>query len=152
MNKIKRKGEVMIFLGGTIGSNNWRTEIAIPALIERGISEEDIFNPVVEHWDKAAQEKEDEVKRIARFLFYVLASPDPHGHTSNVSGYSLVEATMHLYDDAHRTILVFDTTGMPRHTAKALTKAISDLRKRFPTAPIFDNYTDAFDYLVEKLA
>jgi uncharacterized phage-like protein YoqJ len=141
----------MIFLGGTIGANNWRTEIVIPALIERGVPAETLFNPVVEHWDRQAQEREDEVKHTADYLFYVLASPDPHGQTSNVSAYSLVEATMHLYDASERTIVVLDTTGMPRHTTKAMTKAINDLRKRFPNAPIFDDYASAIEYLVQKL-
>src|SRR5579883_1293934 len=130
----------MIFLGGTVGANNWRSEIVIPALTKRGISAETLFNPVVQHWDRQAQEREDEVKRTADYLFYVLASPDPHGQTSNVSAYSLVEATMHLYDSLERTIVVFDATGMPEHTAKAMAKAIEDLHRRFPSAAIFDNY------------
>src|SRR2546423_14768504 len=104
----------MIFLGGTVGANNWRTEIVIPSLIERGVPAEILFNPVVEHWDKQAQEREDDAKRVADCLLYVLASPDPHGHTSNVSAYSLVEATMHLYDALDRTVVVLDTTGMPK--------------------------------------
>jgi hypothetical protein len=141
----------MIFLGGTVGANNWRTEIVIPSLIERGVPAETLFNPVVEHWDKQAQEREDEAKRVADYLLYVLASPDPHGHTSNVSAYSLVEATMHLYDALDRTVVVLDTAGMPRHTAKAMTKAVSDLRKRFPDAPIFDDYKHAIEYLALKL-
>lgn len=141
----------MIFLGGTVGANNWRTEIVIPSLIERGIPAKTLFNPVVEHWDKQAQEREDEAKRVADYLFYVLASPDPYGHTSNVSAYSLVEVTMHLYDELERTVVVLDTAGMPKHTAKAMAKAISDLRKRFPGASIFDDYKSAIDYLTLKL-
>lgn len=141
----------MIFLGGTIGANTWRTDIVIPALIARGIAEADLFNPVVEHWNEQAMKNEDAAKRTADYLLYVLASPDPHGSTANVSAYSIVEATMNLYDAAERTVVVLDTTGMAKHTMKAMTKAISDLRKRFPAAPIYDNYNDAIEYLVRKL-
>lgn len=142
----------MIFLGGTVGSNNWRTEIVIPALLERGIPETILFNPVVEHWGPKEQENEDEVKRSARYLLYVLASPDPQGSTANISAYSLVEATMHLYDAPERTLVLLDTTGMPKHTAKAMTKAVKDLRQRFPAAPIFDDYEDVIDFLVLNLS
>jgi hypothetical protein len=142
----------MIFLGGTVGANNWRTKIVIPALIERGISKEALFDPVVEHWDKAAQTREDEAKRTADYVLFVLASPNPHSDTSNVSAYSLVEATMGLYDAPDRTVVILDTTGMPKHTAKAMRKAYNDLRRRFPEAALFDKYEDAIDYLVVKQA
>ena len=141
----------MIFLGGTIGANTWRTDIIIPALIARGVAEDALFNPVVEHWNKQAMENEDAAKHTADYLLYVLASPDPHGHTANVSAYSIVEATMHLYDAPERTVVDYDTMGMAKHTTKAMTKAMSDLRQRFPNAPIFDNYDDAIEYLASKL-
>lgn len=142
----------MIFLGGTTGANNWRTEIVIPALLKRGIPEEALFNPVVEHWDKAAQIREDEVKRTADIVLFVLASPDPRSDTANVSAYSLVEATMGLYDAPDRTVVVVDTTGMPKHTTKAMRKAYDDWRERFPNGALFDKYEDAIDYLVAKWA
>lgn len=141
----------MIFLGGTVGGNKWRTEIVIPALLERGIPESMLFNPVAEHWGRQEQEREDKVKRTAKYLLYVLASPDPHGSTANISAYSLVEAIMHLYDAPDRTLVMLDTTGMAKHTAKAMTKAVSDLRARFPAAPIFYSYEDAINYLVTKM-
>jgi hypothetical protein len=46
---------------------------------------------------------------------------------------------------------VLDTSGMPSHTAKAMTKAIDDLRKRFPSASIFEDYISAVEYLEQKL-
>lgn len=142
----------MIFLGGTIGANNWRTEIVIPAFIERGISEDELFNPVFEHWGPKEHAIEDEAKRTANYLFYVLASPNPLGSTTNVSAYSLVEATMGLYDEPERIVVVVDTTGMPKHTEKAMKKAMRDLRMRFPDGPIFDNYEEAVEYVVLKMS
>lgn len=43
-----------VFLGGTYKNSNWRDEL-IPMLEEHGV---DYFNPVVENWDKYAQELE----------------------------------------------------------------------------------------------
>lgn len=140
----------MIFLGGTVGANDWREKIVIPALLERGVPAEVLFNPVVEHWDDAARQREDEVKATA-IMLYVIASPDPVGGTANVSSYSLVEAVMSLYDAPSRTIVVFATAGMVRHTAKAINKAAQDLRQRFPGAPIFMEYDAAIEWLAEKV-
>jgi Nucleoside 2-deoxyribosyltransferase like len=142
-----------IFLGGTCGSNNWREEIVIPRLLELGVSPESIFNPVVKHWDAEAQAREDEAKRTAAIQLYVIASPDPTTQTANVSAYSLVELTMGLYDNPGSIVAMFDTTGMPKHTAKAISKASQDLQTRFPNAPIYtNNYDSACQWIADELA
>lgn len=141
-----------IFLGGTCGDNHWRENIVIPGLLERGIASEQMFNPVVEHWDEAAQQREDQAKAHAAYQLYVIASPDPSApDVANVSAYSLVEATMSLYDASQRTVVLVDTTGMDRHTAKAITKAAMDWRKRFPAAPIFIEYPVLIEWLANEL-
>lgn len=140
-----------VFLGGTCGDNNWREQTVIPALLARGVPEQAVFNPVVEHWDAAAQAREDECKRTAAYMLYVIASPDPTTQTANVSAYSLVELVMSLYDAPGRTVAVFDTTGMAKHTAKAINKSAQDLRARFPGLPVFTAYEDAVEWLAERL-
>jgi len=140
-----------VFLGGTVGANRWRETIVIPGLLARGVAADILFNPVVTHWTQQAQQHEDTVKRAVRYLLYVIASPDPAGGTANVSAYSLVELTMSLYDSPNRAIGLFDTTGMPRHTAKAIRKSAQDLHGRFPEAPIFTDYETMMDWLAEHL-
>lgn len=125
----------MIFLGGTVGVNDWRKERAIPLLEQIGVPREAIFDPVVEDWDEAAQANEDRVKREATVLLYYIASPSTGA--SDVSAYSLVEAVMALYDDPARTVVVFDTAGMSPHVTKAINKAEFDLLARFQHLPIF---------------
>lgn len=127
----------VIFLGGTVGVNHWRTERAIPLLTKLGVRPELIFDPVVEDWDEAAQANEDRVKREAGYLLYYITSPQTGD--SDVSAYSLVEAVMALYDDQGRAYVVFETEGMSAHVAKAIHKAESDLCERFPHAAIYDD-------------
>jgi hypothetical protein len=142
-----------VFLGGTCGDNHWREDIVIPALLERGIAPSRIFNPVVSHWDKQAQANEDAAKAHPQcLLLFVLASPDPaSADVSQVSGYSLVETVMALYDYPARTVVLFDVTGMARKTAKGLRKAQQDLCARFPEAPIFTDYSALIDCLAASL-
>lgn len=125
----------MIFLGGTVGVNDWRKERAIPQLLALGVPASAIFDPVVEDWDEAAQANEDRVKREAAVVLYYIASPGTGA--SDVSAYSLVEAVMALYDDPQRAVVVFDTAGMSKHVTKAIDKARRDVLARFPDAPIF---------------
>lgn len=141
----------MIFLGGTCGKNRWREEIVIPQLLARGVAPEQLYNPVVEHWTPEVQQREDELKRTADILLFVIASPDPSTPDIRaVSGYSLVELTMCLYDAPHRTVALFDTTGMERRTAKGINKIEADLRQRFPDAPIFAEYSELIDWLLVR--
>lgn len=141
----------LVFLGGTVGANHWREEMVIPALVARGIAPDRLFHPEVEHWTHEAQQREDEVKRTADYLLYVIASPDPEKETTNVSVYSLVELLMSLYDAPDRTIALFDLTGMAQHTAKALRKAFKDLQERFPAAPLFTEYPTCLAWLGKRL-
>jgi hypothetical protein len=143
-----------VFLGGTCGNNHWREEIVIPALLGRGIALHQIFNPVVSHWDEQAQANEDAAKADPDcLLLFVLASPDPTTtEVTQVSGYSLVETVMALYDSPARTAVLFDVTGMARKTAKGLRKAQQDLCARFPQAPIFTDYPALIEWVAARLA
>lgn len=131
-----------IFLGGTCGSNDWRKKIVIPALLAAGVAEDDIFDPVVEHWDIEAQMREDEAKRTASVKLFVIAKAS--------SLYSTVEAIMHLYDDEPRTVVVFDGAEMDEHERSAITKSANELLIRFPNAPIFGDYEQAIGWIAAK--
>ena len=142
----------LCFLGGTCGNNHWREDLVMPRLLERGVAPEQLLNPVTSHWDEAAQFREDEAKRVAAYQLYVIASPEPHDEgCPAVSGYSLVEATMGLYDAPERTIILVDTTGMAQHTAKAISKAATDWQRRFPDAHVFTNYAALIEWLAPRL-
>ncbi|HEY0754250.1 MAG TPA: hypothetical protein VGD98_09830 [Ktedonobacteraceae bacterium] len=144
--------ERTIFLGGTVGAHPWREQIVIPGLLAKGVPEQAIFNPVVTSWDEAAQQREDQAKADPTYLLlYVLASPEYQPESVTVSGYSLVEAVMSLYEAPRRTVLVFDTALMSRRTAKGMRKAAQDLQERFPTAPIFLTYAEAIVWLAEHV-
>ena len=138
----------LVFLGGTCGNNNWRSGL-IARLVARGAPAEALFNPVVADWNEEAQKREDEAKENAAYTLFYLG--DPQMDDNRVSFYSLLEATMGLYDDPARTIVVFDTTGMPKHAEKASSKACKDLKKRFPHGLIFASLSEAEDWLVAGL-
>ena len=142
-----------IFLGGTVGANAWRESVVIPGLLARGVPPQAIFSPVVPHWDAQAQAQEDQAKRDPDcLLLYVLASPDSMMNSPVVSGYSLVEAVMSLYDAPHRTVIVFDTSHMAKRTARGMEKAAQDLRQRFPYAPILTTYDAAICWLADHFS
>ena len=82
-------------------------------------------------------------------MLYYLGDPKEEGN--RVSFYSLLEATMALYDAPARTVVVFDATGMPKHAEKATNKAYKDLKKRFPDANIFGTQSEAEDWLAGQL-
>jgi hypothetical protein len=140
----------LVFLGGTCGNNNWRDGL-IARLVARGVPTGALFNPVVADWNEEAQKYEDEAKKNATYNLFYLG--DPQMEDNHVSFYSLLEATMGLYDGPKsKTIVVFDTTGMPKHAEKANAKACKDLKKRFPKALIFGTLTEAEDWLASNLA
>ncbi|MEK7641651.1 MAG: nucleoside 2-deoxyribosyltransferase domain-containing protein [Patescibacteria group bacterium] len=138
----------IVFLGGTCGNNNWRDGL-IARLTARGVSADSLFNPVVPDWNEAAQQREDQAKKDAAFNLFYLG--DPGQADNRCSFYSLLEATMGLYDHSERTVVVFDTTGMPKHVEKANIKACKDLKARFPGALIFATLAEAEEWLATNL-
>lgn len=63
-----------LFLGGTCGSSKWREEL-IKDLDGNRIK---VFNPVVENWDEAAQERELKERENTDFCLYVI-TPEMKG-------------------------------------------------------------------------
>lgn len=144
----KQKMKKLVFLGGTCGNNTWRDGF-VERLTARGVAAEALFNPVVSPWNDEAQRREDEAKKNATANLFYLG--DPKQDDNRVSYYSLLEATMGLYDNPEKTIVVFDSTGMPKHAEKASAKACKDLKARFPQANIFATLAEAEEWLATSL-
>ena len=138
-----------IYLGGTCANNRWREDIVIPALVERGVPEDSIFNPNlgIGRWSKAAQELEDKVRDSCSLVVYYLG--DTRDGTG-VSFYSAMKAVMALYDHPMDAFVVIDTNGTEGHTAMALDRAYRELKKRFPDANLADNLQDLIVYAADR--
>lgn len=138
----------LVFLGGTCGNNNWR-EGFIARMVARGCRAEWFFNPVVPEWNAAAQRREDAVKRDSDYLFFYLGDPQESGNPQ--SAYSMIEATMAQYDSG-RVVVVFDHGNLSSpHARKASQKSYTDLRGRFPYAPIYEHTDEAEAWLARQL-
>ena len=139
----------LVFLGGTAANNTWRDGL-IEALVGRGISSDALFNPVVKDWNEEAQRREETAKAGASHLVFYVADPKQEGNP--LSAYSMVEATMALYDKPDRTVVVFDTEGLSGHPLKAMNQTLKVLKARFPGANIFGTRHDAIDWLASQLS
>ncbi len=138
----------LVFLGGTCANNNWRDSL-IEELFNRGVPRECLFNPVVAHWDAAAQENEERAKASASHRLFYLADPKQQGNP--LSYYSAVEATMALYDHPDTTVVVFDNEGIEGQYLKASNQAEKVLRKRHPNAVILGSRQEAILWLAKEL-
>jgi uncharacterized phage-like protein YoqJ len=138
----------LVFLGGTVGNNPWRVEL-IDRLIDRGVDVGCLFNPVVSNWNEEAQAREEDAKALADYMIFYLGSPEQDDNP--ISAYSMVEATMALYDAPKTTVVVFDHNGIEGHALKAVKQTEKVLRKRFPEACILGSLVDAIDWLESVL-
>jgi len=138
----------LVFLGGTAGNNNWRDHF-ISTLISKGVRKESLFNPVVKDWNTEAQAHEEIAKQEATHLIFYIA--DPKQKDNPLSTYSMVEATMALYDYPERTVIIFDTEGMFGHPLKVMNQVYKILKNRFPNANIFVTQEEAIDWLLKRL-
>ena len=139
----------LLFLGGTAANNRWRDGFT-DALMARGVSSDIIFNPVVAEWNEEAQAREEKAKASASHLLFYIANPMQEGNP--LSAYSMVEATMALYDKGDRTVVVFDSNGMEGHFLKALNQTRKVIQARFPDARIYESADAAIDGLAADLA
>lgn len=148
---LKRKGRKMsklVFLGGTVGKNLWRDQF-IQDLVARGVNPAQLFNPVVEDWNEEVQKREEEAKKNASHLVFFLGTPKLDGIP--LSTYSMLEATMALYDRPKETVVVFDPAGIEGHSLKAYKQSEKVLRARFPKANIFSTLVEATNWLAKEL-
>lgn len=139
---------VRIFLGGTVGGNSWRADFT-RALVDLGYAPHTIFNPVVADWNADAQAREEHAKATAGFVLFYVADPMQAGNS--LSAYSMVEATMALYDRSGSAVVVFDPSGMSGHALKAMRQAFAVLKSRFPAAALFADPTDALVWFAARV-
>ena len=137
----------LVFLGGTAANNSWRKGFIAKAT-GRGVPASFFFDPVVANWNEEAQRREEEAKVSASHLVFYIADPQQEGNP--LSAYSMVEATMALYDKADRTVVVFDTVGISGHPLKAITQVLKVLKTRFPKANIFATPDEAIIWLCDE--
>jgi hypothetical protein len=138
-----------LFLGGTVGNNDWRDKFT-KSLVDAGVPVADIFDPVVKDWNEAAREVEEKAKAECRYMMFFISDPRVEG--INISAYSMVEATMGLYDKPKTTVVVFDKFPFSGHVLKAMTQTENVLRKRHPEALIFGSMDEAVEFFVKELA
>lgn len=138
----------LLFLGGTCANNKWRKPF-IDKLVEAGVDAADVFDPVVDDWNEDAQRKEELAKAHANLMLFYLASPKQEGNP--LSSYSMVEATMSLYDRPLTTVVIFDNSGIEGQYLKAFKQTKNVLSARFPKANIFDNLDEAVTWLSDHL-
>lgn len=138
----------LVFLGGTAANNEWRINF-IEELVNRNVPRECLFNPVVKDWNEEAQRREELAKNNASYLVFYIADPKQDGNP--LSAYSMVEATMSLYDKPERSVIIFDTEGMSDHPLKAMNQTLKVLRFRFPKANIFETRIEAINWLSIEL-
>lgn len=141
-----------VFLGGTCGDNAWR-ERFIEAWTRKGLSAALLFDPVVEHWDRTAQEREERMKREAEWLLFYIARP--YGDSGLLSAYSMVEATMALFDNPMRTVVLFDasgykTEGREVEARASLLQSERVLRTRFPHHRIMHSLDGVVEFLSDQ--
>ena len=129
---------MLCFLGGTCGSNKWRDEV------EKQLTTDNLFNPVVDDWNEAAQAAEDEAKKLCTHMVFYIGNPG----TGGLSAYSLVEATMALYDQLETTVItVAQDEFEEEHLKKSLNKTVKDWKKRFPNAAILETLQELIEHL-----
>lgn len=157
----------LVFLGGTCGLNNWRADF-IEALKAKGFTDAEIFDPVVADWNEAAVAAEEKAKKEATHLVFYIADPKQEGNP--LSAYSMVEATMALYNyemlkalyesfvhqslgpaenlGGPKVVVIFDTAGMAEksHPQKAMNQTLKVLRKQFPKDAIFATPQESIEW------
>jgi hypothetical protein len=139
-----------VLLGGTVGNNNWRDNIYAD-LDERDVDASGLFNPVVADWNEEAQANEERHKVEDDFLLFFLGNPEQPGNP--LSTYSLIEATMALYDRPDSTAVCFDHDSIDgAHFQKAMRQTERVLRARFPEATILSSYNELLDWLESVLS
>lgn len=141
---------MQVFLGGTAGNSKWRDHV-ISTLLGKvpNLQNHVLFNPVVKDWNAEAQKREDEVKANADYHIYYITDPMQEGIP--ISVYSVVEATLALYDRPDITAVVFDNTGMTGHSLRAMNKIAKTLKERFPSEHIFESPGELTNWLADVL-
>jgi len=140
--------KLLVFLGGTSGSNPWRLGL-IERLAARGIDRDVFFNPVVEDWNDEARQREEEAKAAADLLVFHLGNPQQPGNP--IGAFSLVEATVAVCDTPERALLIFDLESVEGHARRVLEETRKLLRARGSPAVLCESLGEAEEYLARRL-
>lgn len=144
----KRKKRHKVFLGGTIGTDNWRGDL------EKLLKKENInfFNPVVSDWDLSRIDIEEEEKdKKCDFLLYVI--------TNEMKGsYSLAEVVDSAYKSKEGTdkkvLLYVDSTGFSSDELKSLEASVllvQRIGQKNIRAIVKEGKTELIDIIKEML-
>lgn len=133
----------LVFLGGTTGNNPWRRAF-IRRLVERGVPEDALFDPVVDDWNDEARAREEQAKADADLVLFYLGDPQQPGLP--LSAFSLVEAVIAVCREPSRTIVVLDAESIDNeHAGKVYAHSRDVLRKLDTGARILDTLDQAAD-------
>jgi len=127
-----------IFLGGTCNNSKWRNDL-IPLLTENNI---DYFNPVVDNWNKKAQQKEIYERKHCDFCLYTI--------TPKMTGvYSIAEVV----DDSNKrplkTILIILAQDDDKKFDEFQIKSLKQVAKLVTNngGKYFSNFNKVIEYL-----
>eukprot|EP00040_Diaphanoeca_grandis_P033785 m.207704 g.207704 ORF g.207704 m.207704 type:complete len:632 (-) comp32990_c0_seq1:484-2379(-) len=68
-HRTRNRSQYQVFLGGSCNPTTWRVDLAIPILQQSGIT---YYNPQVDFWEPALVELEQQAKKNAQLLFFVI--------------------------------------------------------------------------------
>ena len=124
-----------VFLGGTCNGSLWREEL-IPQL------KINYFNPVVDHWNNEAYERELKERQEADYCLYVI-NPKMIGY------YSIAEAVDDSNKKPEKTILVIQKKYENQSFSKEQWKSLQAVAKLIHKngATVLDDLKAAADYL-----
>ena len=117
-----------VFLGGTTNETTWREE-----LIE--MLEIDYFNPVVDDWDEAAQQRELRERKTCDFCLYTITP-------KMIGVYSIAEVVDDSNKQPKKTVLIILKTDGKDKFDKHQWKSIDRVRKM-----VKNNGSKTFDSL-----
>lgn len=130
-----------VFLGGSCNPTTWRKDVAIPMLTKAGVS---FYNPQVDEWHQSLMALEDEAKKAARVLLFVLDA-----QTRGIA--SIAEASFYI-GAGRRVVLVVQrfeggapVNGIQPAEFKDLNRGrayLQDLARRSGT-PVFETVQEA---------
>jgi len=125
---------IKLGLFGTCGNNEWRYGF-VNELVARGVSREELFNPVLPvgvEWNDEHQKKEDKVKETAPLIFFHLGNPYKKGGCP-FSQYSLQQLVHSCFDVNVETRGFVDKNAIKDpHAVKSFTKSFADMEKVTP--------------------
>lgn len=135
---------MLIFLGGTMGKNEWQVPF-IQEAVNLGIPASSFINPRVPVWNDEVIALEAAAKRYSTHLVFGLADPMQEGNP--LSTYSCHEAYFALSEDQDRTVVFFDTDGMSGHAKSTMDLLYEMFITEYPNAAIFKTRDEALIWL-----